>query len=81
MAFFADKTWPQSLRLFLATGVLGGYTTFSTFSLDSVTLIERGQIGAAAFYVIGSVALGLIGLFVGLATDAGAVMTRRRAEF
>ncbi len=66
LAFFTDKSWPQWLRLFLATGVLGGYTTFSTFSLDSVTLIERGQIGAAALYVIGSVAIGLISLFIGL---------------
>ena len=66
LALRADGSWPQSLRLFLATGVLGGYTTFSTFSLDALTLIERGQTGAAFAYVAGSVALGLLGLWAGL---------------
>jgi CrcB protein len=49
----------QSLRLFLATGVLGGFTTFSAFSLDALTLWERGQPGLAAIYVGGSVLLSL----------------------
>jgi len=66
LALRADGSWPQSVRLFLATGVLGGYTTFSTFSLDAMTLIERGQTGAAIAYVAGSVALGLLGLWAGL---------------
>lgn len=56
-----------TLRPLLATGVLGGFTTFSTFSLDAVALWERGEGGAAALYVAASVALGLGGLIAGLA--------------
>lgn len=56
---------PQWLRLFLTTGVLGGYTTFSTFSLDSIVLWERGQYGWAAAYVITSVAASLAGVLLG----------------
>jgi fluoride exporter len=58
---------PQHWRLFLATGILGGYTTFSAFSLDAVLLYERGAIALAAGYVLLSVALSIGGLFVGLA--------------
>ena len=58
---------PQHLRLFLTTGILGGFTTFSTFSLDAALLIERHQFGAAAGYAVGSVAAGLAALFFGLA--------------
>jgi CrcB protein len=49
------------------TGILGGHTTFSAFSLDAVLLYERGAIGLAAFYVVGSVAFSIAGLFAGLA--------------
>ena len=56
----------QALWLFLTTGILGGYTTFSTFSLDTALLWERGQIGLAALYVFSSVAAALIGVFAGL---------------
>lgn len=49
-------------RLFLTTGVIGGFTTFSTFSLDAVTLWERGEYGAATFYVMASVILSLLAL-------------------
>ena len=54
-------------RLLVATGFLGGYTTFSAFSLDAGTLWERGRPGFAALYVVGSVALSIGGLFAGLA--------------
>ena len=54
------------LRLFLATGILGGYTTFSAFSLDAILLWERHDYAGAAYYVGGSVALSLIGLVAGL---------------
>jgi CrcB protein len=54
-------------RLFLMTGILGGYTTFSAFSLDTALLYERGAIGLAAFYVLGSVGISIAGLFAGLA--------------
>ena len=53
-------------RLFLTTGVLGGFTTFSTFSLDAISLYHRGETAAAALYVGASVATGLIGLVAGL---------------
>ena len=48
------------------TGILGGYTTFSAFSLDSMLLYERGALGLAAFYVLGSVVFSIAGLFAGL---------------
>ncbi|RYY14516.1 MAG: fluoride efflux transporter CrcB [Alphaproteobacteria bacterium] len=54
-------------RLFLTTGVLGGFTTFSTFSLEAALLWERGALGQAALYVVGSVGLGVLALFGGLA--------------
>ncbi len=58
---------PQHLRLFLTTGILGGYTTFSTFSLDAAVLIERHSFGNAVAYMVGSVAAGIAALFFGLA--------------
>jgi len=54
------------LRLFLATGILGGYTTFSTFSLDAILLLERHDYLLAAYYIGGSVVLSLLGLMAGL---------------
>jgi CrcB protein len=67
-AYFAFKgDASQHWRLFLTTGILGGYTTFSAFSLDAALLYERGEIGLAALYVVASVALSIIGLFAGLA--------------
>jgi len=67
--YFAFKADPSSQhwRLFLTTGILGGYTTFSAFSLDSVLLYERGEMALAALYVLASVALSIGGLFAGLA--------------
>jgi CrcB protein len=68
VALFAFKTdIPQHMRLFLTTGILGGYTTFSTFSLDTAVLYERGDLGQAALYVLLSVVLSVGGLFAGLA--------------
>jgi CrcB protein len=55
----------QNLRLFLATGVLGGFTTFSAFSLDALTLWERGQPAAALAYVLASVILSLAAIAAG----------------
>jgi fluoride exporter len=57
----------------LMTGLLGGFTTFSAFSLDAVTLYERGQIGAAAGYVTASVVLSIGALFAGMALMKGAL--------
>ena len=60
--------WDSSplTRVFLIVGVCGGYTTFSTFSLDIVTLINRGEALAAAAYIVASVVLGVAALFAGL---------------
>ena len=65
LAFKGEASQPW--RLFLMTGVLGGYTTFSAYSLDAALLYERGELGLAALYVIGSVVLSIAGLFGGLA--------------
>ena len=54
------------VRLLLTTGLLGGFTTFSTFSLDVVLLTERGQMGLALFYVAMSLAGAIVALFAGL---------------
>ncbi len=51
----------------LMTGILGGFTTFSAFSLDAITLIEKGRITAATIYMGGSVALALLALVAGMA--------------
>lgn len=64
LAFRAEVL--PDVRLFLATGVLGGFTTFSAFSLDTALLMERGETLAAAVYVAGSVVLSVLGLFIGL---------------
>jgi fluoride exporter len=66
LALKAGEGWTQSARLFLATGILGGFTTFSAFSLDAVLLWERAQPGAAAAYVLASVVLSVGGLVAGL---------------
>ncbi len=65
LAFKGEASQPW--RLFLMTGILGGYTTFSAYSLDAALLYERGEPMLAALYVVGSVALSIVGLFAGLA--------------
>jgi CrcB protein len=54
------------IRVFAATGILGGYTTFSTFSLDGLMLVSDGAALLAALYAAGSVALGLVAAYAGL---------------
>jgi CrcB protein len=66
LAVRADAGWSQPLRLFLVTGILGGFTTFSAFSLDAALLWERGDMLAAAAYVVGSVVLSLAAVAIGL---------------
>jgi fluoride exporter len=56
----------QEWRLFLATGILGGFTTFSAFSNESLAMIRDGQITYSIFYISGSVILGLIATFIGI---------------
>ncbi|QWT22380.1 fluoride efflux transporter CrcB [Bacillus sp. NP157] len=62
---------PQGVRLFVATGVLGGFTTFSTFSLESVVLYQRGQPGLALAYVLASVAVGIGALVIAMRIARG----------
>ncbi len=58
--------WSEGWRLFLGVGLLGGFTTFSAFSLETVNMIERGDLGIAALYVLASVIGAVAALFVGL---------------
>lgn len=58
--------WQNEARLLVAVGLLGGFTTFSAYSLDIVTLIERHQAGVAFFYALISVLAGVAALFAGL---------------
>lgn len=56
----------KDLHLLFAVGVLGGYTTFSTFTLDTFLLLEKGLYGQAAFYIFGSVILSVLALFAAM---------------
>jgi fluoride exporter len=66
--FFALKAGlPQHWRLFLTTGILGGFTTFSAFSLEAALLYERGELAGAAIYIVASVVFAIGALFAGMA--------------
>ncbi|MDB5535571.1 MAG: crcB [Devosia sp.] len=67
----AMPSWAPEGRLFLAVGVLGGFTTFSSFSLDTIVLIERGEIGQAGTYVVLSVVVSVVCLYLGLLMTRG----------
>lgn len=56
----------QELRLFLATGLIGGFTTFSAFSNETVALLHDGQIWYALSYIILSIVIGLVATFIGI---------------
>ena len=67
VGWFAHKADPgMTWRLFLTTGILGGFTTFSAFSLDAALLFERGQVVLAVFYALASPVLAISSLFAGL---------------
>lgn len=55
----------EPVRLLIVTGLLGGFTTFSSFSYEAYALIVAGSWGAAGLYLVGSVALGMVGVFLG----------------
>ncbi len=56
----------HSMRLAILTGVLGGFTTFSAFAMESLLLAEEGEMGTAALYVLMSVVLGLLAAYIGV---------------
>lgn len=60
------QNWSEEIRLFTVVGILGGFTTFSAFSLDTVLLFERGQYLYAGLYVAGSVLVSIAATFLGL---------------
>ena len=66
VVYMAERSG-QRFSPFLVTGILGSYTTFSSFSLDALEIYERGQLGIAAIYVTASVLLSLGAIFAGLA--------------
>lgn len=65
--WFLSRGTDEPYRLFIATGLLGGFTTFSAFSLDALTLWQRGATGQAAAYAAGSVILSLVAVSIGFA--------------
>lgn len=64
-------TMSNDIRLFVAVGILGGFTTFSSFSLDTIVLFERGELTQAIGYVALSVVVCLAGLYLGLLITRG----------
>ena len=67
VAGLATRGWiSPSARLFMATGILGGYTTFSAFGLEAQDLLAGGRLAPVFFYVAGQFLLGLLGVFLGL---------------
>jgi CrcB protein len=70
-----DVPIDDSARIFLVTGVLGGFTTFSAFALDAVGLWQRGETLAAGTYAAGSVVLSIAGFLAGMALVRGIVAT------
>ena len=69
--FASQAPVSQTTRLFLTTGVLGGFTTFSAFSLDALTLWNRGQTGLTLLYVAASLGLSLLAVAAGLWASRG----------
>jgi CrcB protein len=64
--------WQADARLFVAVGIFGGFTTFSSFSLDAIALMERGEMVQSAVYILGSVAIAILALYVGMLVTRGA---------
>jgi fluoride exporter len=73
LALFLLRKLPEqeNLRLLLTTGFLGGFTTFSAFSLEALQLVQRGETGLALAYVMGSVLLSLVAVYAGYALAQG----------
>jgi CrcB protein len=73
IGFLARTTpdWQADARLFVAVGVFGGFTTFSSFSLDTISLFERGEVVQAGLYVVISVVVAILALYGGLVLMRG----------
>lgn len=71
LAALLAHRWGNDYAPLLLTGILGGFTTFSAYSLDALTLWERGQITMAMVYIVASVVLSLVAVFAGLAIGRG----------
>lgn len=71
VALLAGRAVDPALRLLATTGFLGGFTTFSAFSLETAELLQRGQTGAAFGYMLGSVVFSVLAVFAGLALAKG----------
>ena len=65
-AFALKWNVSQEVRAMIVVGVLGAFTTFSSFSLDAILQLERGNLGGAAVYILSSVTFSMLGLFAGL---------------
>jgi len=74
----ASPAISPEMRGFLTTGLCGGYTTFSTFTFETMTLINDGELGRAGAYVAASVALALVGVYLGAAAAGGLIALRQR---
>ena len=66
IGWMAKRGGSQELRLFFATGILGGFTTFSAYSLDVADLWERGEMGPLMIYTLGTVVSCILAVFIGL---------------
>ncbi len=68
LAGMADRyhLFSDNVTLLLFTGLLGGFTTFSSFGLETILLLRRGEWGVASVYVIGSLLLGLLAVWLGM---------------
>ena len=66
MGLMLTENWNPNWRLFFAIGILGGYTTFSTFSYEGIDLLTKGLYLYAGYYIIGSAVLSLLAAWIGL---------------
>jgi CrcB protein len=66
LSFVGGGQLPAGARPFLAVGIMGGYTTFSTYSHETLQLIQGGEFGAATFNTLGQVVTGLVGVYLGV---------------
>ena len=66
LSFVGGGQLPAGARPFLAIGIMGGYTTFSTYSHETLQLIQGGEFGAATFNTLGQVVAGLVGVYLGV---------------